>query len=45
MRSVPLPVASAVPRRSLIENASDSGDITKIAFGYFVGVALMIVGV
>jgi MFS family permease len=29
---------------SLIENASGSGDITKIAFGYFVGAALMIAG-
>jgi MFS family permease len=29
---------------ALIENASGSGDITKIAFGYFVGAALMIAG-
>ena len=29
---------------SLIENASGSGDITKIAFGYFLGAALMIAG-
>jgi MFS family permease len=29
---------------SLIENASGSGDITKIAFGYFIGAALMIAG-
>jgi hypothetical protein len=29
---------------SLIQNASDSGDITKIAVGYFIGAALMIVG-
>ena len=28
----------------LIDNASDSGDITKIAIGYFVGAALMIAG-
>lgn len=28
----------------LIENASASGDITGIAFGYFLGAALMIVG-
>jgi MFS family permease len=28
----------------LIDRASDSGDITKIAIGYFVGAALMIVG-
>jgi hypothetical protein len=28
----------------LIENASGSGDITKIAFGYFIGAALMIDG-
>ena len=28
----------------LIENASASGDITKIAIGYFIGAALMIVG-
>ena len=27
-----------------IENASGSGDITKIAFGYFIGAALMIAG-
>ena len=29
---------------SLIQNASDSGDITKIALGYFIGAALMIIG-
>ena len=29
---------------SLIENASQSGDITKIAIGYFIGAALMIIG-
>ncbi|HEY6812283.1 MAG TPA: MFS transporter [Propionibacteriaceae bacterium] len=29
---------------SLIENASGSGDITKIALGYFIGAALMIAG-
>jgi MFS family permease len=29
---------------SLIENASRSGDITKIALGYFIGAALMIAG-
>ena len=29
---------------ALIENASGSGDITKIAFGYFIGAALMIAG-
>jgi MFS family permease len=29
---------------SLIDNASGSGDITKIAFGYLVGAALMIAG-
>jgi hypothetical protein len=29
---------------SLIENASGSGDITGIAFGYFVGAALMVAG-
>jgi MFS family permease len=29
---------------SLIENGSGSGDITKIAFGYFLGAALMIAG-
>ena len=28
----------------LIERASDSGDISKIAIGYFVGAALMVVG-
>jgi hypothetical protein len=28
----------------LIQNASDSGDITKIVVGYFIGAALMIVG-
>lgn len=28
----------------LIERASDSGDISKIAIGYFVGAALMIIG-
>jgi MFS family permease len=28
----------------LIENASASGDITKIAVGYFIGAALMIIG-
>ena len=28
----------------MIENASGSGDITKIAFGYFIGAALMIAG-
>ena len=28
----------------LIDNASESGDITKIAIGYFVGAALMIAG-
>ena len=28
----------------LIDRASESGDITKIAIGYFVGAALMIVG-
>ncbi|WKN47307.1 MFS transporter [Nocardioides sp. Arc9.136] len=28
----------------LIERASDSGDITKIAIGYFIGAALMIAG-
>jgi hypothetical protein len=28
----------------LIDNASESGDITKIAIGYFVGSALMIAG-
>ena len=29
---------------ALIENASGSGDITKIALGYFIGAALMIAG-
>ena len=29
---------------NLIENASESGDITGIAFGYFLGAALMIAG-
>src|SRR3546814_18796556 len=29
---------------ALIENAADSGDITKIAIGYFIGSALMIAG-
>jgi len=29
---------------ALIENASESGDITGIAFGYFLGAALMIAG-
>jgi len=29
---------------SLIENASGLGDITKIAFGYFLGAALMMAG-
>ena len=29
---------------TLIENASGSGDITGIAFGYFIGAALMIAG-
>jgi MFS family permease len=29
---------------SLIQNASQSGDITKIAIGYFVGAALMVAG-
>jgi MFS family permease len=29
---------------SLIENASGSGDITKIAIGYYIGAALMIIG-
>ena len=29
---------------ALIENASGSGDITKIAIGYFVGAALMVAG-
>lgn len=29
---------------SLIENASGSGDITKIAVGYFIGAALMVAG-
>jgi MFS family permease len=29
---------------SLIQNASGSGDITKIALGYFIGAALMIIG-
>ena len=29
---------------ALIENASSSGDITKIAWGYFVGASLMIIG-
>ena len=29
---------------SLIQNASESGDITKIALGYFIGAALMIIG-
>ena len=29
---------------SLIDNASASGDITKIALGYFLGAALMIIG-
>ena len=29
---------------SLIQNASQSGDITKIAVGYFVGAALMVAG-
>ncbi|HEY0774062.1 MAG TPA: MFS transporter, partial [Nocardioidaceae bacterium] len=29
---------------ALIENASASGDITKIAWGYFIGAALMIIG-
>jgi hypothetical protein len=29
---------------SLIQNASASGDITKIAVGYFIGAALMIAG-
>jgi hypothetical protein len=28
----------------LIDNASASGDITKIAIGYFIGAALMIIG-
>ena len=28
----------------MIQNASDSGDITKIALGYFIGAALMIIG-
>jgi MFS family permease len=29
---------------ALIQNASGSGDITKIAIGYFIGAALMIIG-
>ena len=29
---------------ALIENASGSGDITKIALGYFIGAALMVAG-
>jgi hypothetical protein len=29
---------------ALIENASESGDITKIALSYFIGAALMIAG-
>ena len=29
---------------ALIDNASASGDITKIAIGYFIGAALMIAG-
>jgi hypothetical protein len=29
---------------SLIDNASGSGDITKIALGYFIGAGLMIAG-
>jgi MFS family permease len=29
---------------SLIQNASGSGDITKIAIGYYIGAALMIIG-
>ncbi len=29
---------------SLIQNASQSGDITKIAIGYFIGAALMVAG-
>jgi MFS family permease len=29
---------------ALIDNASESGDITKIAIGYFIGAALMIAG-
>ena len=29
---------------ALIENATGSGDITKIAIGYYVGAALMIIG-
>jgi MFS family permease len=28
----------------LIDNASDSGDITGIAIGYFIGAALMVIG-
>jgi hypothetical protein len=29
---------------ALIQNASGSGDITKIAIGYYIGAALMIIG-
>ena len=29
---------------ALIENASGSGDITKIAVGYYIGAALMVAG-
>ena len=29
---------------NLIENASESGDITGIAFGYYLGAALMVAG-
>jgi hypothetical protein len=29
---------------SLIKNVSDSGDITKIVLGYFIGAGLMIIG-
>ena len=36
--------AGAMLFGALIENASGSGDITKITLGYFIGAALMIAG-
>ena len=37
-------IAGPLPFGSLIQNASQSGDITKIAIGYFIGAALMVAG-
>ncbi len=44
MQSVPRPVASPLLFGSLIQNASQSGDITKIAIGYYIRAALMVAG-